>query len=337
MDQTTHCCKLAPLSLTAHQNIMYIRDGTKCVYESEMSNLPLLKIVNLMRGASTVDSFRDELAVGEFSSQCMPAVREGKTSPFSPMRLDALLMLLVEQGSADIQVDYPPFRVDAKSFVTLMPTHVIQLMRMDDAFKGKLLIVSRGFLDRFNQAGVKNRSVASYMEARKNPITSLNKAEFDVVLQGVERVREKVKVKGHYYQKEALQTAVVALCIDLANIFVHHRGTLSTPSLSRKEELFEQFLQLLHTHCREHHGVAFYASQLCISPQYLSMLLREQTGKSANKWIDDAVLMEAKMLLKTPLLSVQQVAEQLHFSDQSTFGKFFKKHIGLSPLEFRRS
>ena len=67
------------------------------------------------------------------------------------------------------------------------------------------------------------------------------------------------------------------------------------------------------------------------------MLLREQTGKSANKWIDDAVLMEAKMLLKTPLLSVQQVAEQLHFSDQSTFGKFFKKHIGLSPLEFRRS
>ena len=83
--------------------------------------------------------------------------------------------------------------------------------------------------------------------------------------------------------------------------------------------------------------MAFYASQLCISPQYLSMLLREQTGKSANKWIDDAVLMEAKMLLKTPQLSVQQVAEQLHFSDQSTFGKFFKKHIGLSPLEFRRS
>ena len=301
-----------------------------------MSNLPLLKIVNLMRGASTVDSFRDELAVGEFSGQCMPDFREGEASPFSPMRLDALMMLLVEEGSADIQIDYAPFKVVAHSFVTLMPTHVIQVIRMDACFKGRLLIVSRGFLDRF-QTGMKNRSVASYMEARKNPITPLNKAEVDVILQGIERVREKVKVKGHYYQKEALQTAVVALCIDLANTFVHHRGTLSAPSLSRKEELFEQFLQLLHTHCREHHGVAFYASQLCISPQYLSMLLREQTGKSANKWIDDAVLMEAKMLLKTPQLSVQQVAEQLHFSDQSTFGKFFKKHIGLSPLEFRRS
>ena len=70
-----------------------------------MSNLPLLKIVNLMRGASMVDSFKDELAVGEFSGQCMSAVREGEVSPFAPMRLDALLMLLVEQGSADIQVD----------------------------------------------------------------------------------------------------------------------------------------------------------------------------------------------------------------------------------------
>ncbi|MGM9796193.1 MAG: helix-turn-helix domain-containing protein [Parabacteroides sp.] len=301
-----------------------------------MSNLPLLKIVNLMRGASMIDSFRDELAVGEFSGQCMPDVREGEASPFAPMRLDALLMLLVEEGSADILIDYAPFKVVAQSFVTLMPTHVIQIVRMDECFKGKMLIVSRDFLDRF-QTGMKNRSVANYMEARKNPITPLCKVEVDVILQGIERVREKVKVKGHYYQKEALQTAVVALCIDLANIFVHHRGTFSTPSLSRKEELFEQFLQLLRTHCREHHGVAFYASQLCISPQYLSMLLREQTGKSANKWIDDAVLMEAKMLLKTPQLSVQQVAEQLHFSDQSTFGKFFKKHIGQSPLEFRRS
>ena len=301
-----------------------------------MSNLPLLKIVSLMCGTSAVDSFRDELAVGEFSARYMLAIREGENSPFSPMRLDALVMLLVEEGSADIQIDYAPFKVEAQSFVTLMPTHMIQLMRIDACLKGKMLIVSRDFLDRF-RTGIKNGSVANYMEARKNPITPLGKSEIEVVLQGIERVREKVKIKGHYYQREALQTAVVALCIDLANIFVHHRGTLSTPSLSRKEELFEQFLQLLHTHCREHHGVAFYASQLCISPQYLSMLLREQTGKSANKWIDDAVLMEAKMLLKTPQLSVQQVAEQLHFSDQSTFGKFFKKHIGLSPLEFRRS
>ena len=127
-----------------------------------MSNLPLLKIVSLMCGTSAVDSFRDELAVGKFNGQSMLAIREGENSPFSPMRLDALVMLLVEEGSADIQIDYAPFKVEAQSFVTLMPTHMIHLMRIDACLKGKMLIVSRDFLDRF-RTGIKNGSVANYM------------------------------------------------------------------------------------------------------------------------------------------------------------------------------
>ena len=61
------------------------------------------------------------------------------------------------------------------------------------------------------------------------------------------------------------------------------------------------------------------------------------TGKSANKWIDESLIVEAKILLKTPDITVQRVADLLNFSDQSTFGKFFKKHVGLSPMEFRKS
>ena len=57
------------------------------------------------------------------------------------------------------------------------------------------------------------------------------------------------------------------------------------------------------------------------------------TGKSANKWIDESLIVEAKILLKTPDITVQRVADLLNFSDQSTFGKFFKKHVGLSPME----
>ena len=83
--------------------------------------------------------------------------------------------------------------------------------------------------------------------------------------------------------------------------------------------------------------MTFYADKLFITPQYLSLILKELTGMSANKWIDDALVAEAKVLLKAPQMTVQQVADQLHFSDQSTFGKFFKKHMGISPMEYRRS
>ena len=90
-------------------------------------------------------------------------------------------------------------------------------------------------------------------------------------------------------------------------------------------------------YCKEQHVVSFYAEQLYITPQYLSLILKELTGRSANKWIDEALMQEAKILLKAPQATVQQVAVALHFSDQSTFGKFFKKHAGMSPMEYRKN
>lgn len=130
-----------------------------------------------------------------------------------------------------------------------------------------------------------------------------------------------------------MQNAFVGFLLEIANIFMGKKDGLLMPALSRKEELFEQFLQLLFEHCKEQHVVTFYAEKLFITPQYLSLILKELTGKSANKWIDDALIVEAKILLKAPQATVQQVADMLHFSDQSTFGKFFKKHMGISPMD----
>lgn len=75
---------------------------------------------------------------------------------------------------------------------------------------------------------------------------------------------------------------------------------------------FQHFLELLLTHSKSEHGVNFYAEKLCITPQYLSLILKELTGKSASKWIDEALLMEAKVLLKTPNSTIQQVADMLN-------------------------
>lgn len=176
-----------------------------------------------------------------------------------------------------------------------------------------------------------------YMQIRKNPCAILNSEETGHLAAQFSILREKVKLRTHCFQKEALQNALVGFYIELANIFMGKKELMTTPALSRKEELFEQFLHLLFEHCKEQHVVTFYAEKLFITPQYLSLILKELTGKSANKWIDDALIVEAKMLLKAPQATVQQVADILHFSDQSTFGKFFKKHLGISPMEYRKS
>ena len=182
----------------------------------------------------------------------------------------------------------------------------------------------------------RTQAIANYMEIRKNPCTELEPEETAKLAGSMQVIREKMRERTHFYQKELVQNAFIGFLLDLGNIMLSKKDRLIRPTLSRKEELFEQFLQLLFEHCKEQHVVTFYAEKLFITPQYLSLILKELTGKSANKWIDDALIVEAKILLKAPQATVQQVADILHFSDQSTFGKFFKKHIGISPMEYRK-
>ena len=71
------------------------------------------------------------------------------------------------------------------------------------------------------------------------------------------------------------------------------------------------------------------------TPDYLSKIIRECDEQSALKWITNAVVTEAKLLLRRPDMNVSQVAIELNFPDQSTFGKFFKRNTGMAPARYR--
>jgi AraC-like DNA-binding protein len=86
-----------------------------------------------------------------------------------------------------------------------------------------------------------------------------------------------------------------------------------------------------------HRSVGFYADRLNVTPKYFSEVIKKQTGKTAGEWIDDAVLLEAKVLLQDIDLGIAQISDRLNFCDQSVFGKFFKTHTGISPIEYRKA
>lgn len=304
-----------------------------------MEKLPLIELTELNKSITFRDSFQDIFSIADLDGS---VYIENFDSPehFVPMRLNALLMVLTFEGTLEIYLDYVSYTVKSNSFITIMPTHAFQLGRISKDFKGRLLIASKEFLDDCNMGGGRGnrtQAIANYMEVRKNPCTELEPEETEKLANAMQVIRGKIHERTHFYQKELVQNAFIGYLLELGNIFLSKKDSLIRPTLSRKEELFEQFLQLLFEHCKEQHVVTFYAEKLFITPQYLSLILKELTGKSANKWIDDALIVEAKILLKAPQATVQQVADILHFSDQSTFGKFFKKHIGVSPMEYRKS
>jgi AraC-like DNA-binding protein len=83
--------------------------------------------------------------------------------------------------------------------------------------------------------------------------------------------------------------------------------------------------------------VKFYADILCITPRYFSKIVKENSGKSPNEWIDEYIMQEAKALLKSGNFTVQQVSDELNFPSQSFFGKYFKRHTGVMPSKYKKT
>ena len=100
--------------------------------------------------------------------------------------------------------------------------------------------------------------------------------------------------------------------------------------------LFEKFKEILFKDFTKQRSVDYYANSLNVTRKYLSEVIKVNSGKTARNWIDDFVMLEAKILLQNKALTVNHISEILNFSNQSAFGRFFKIHAAVSPLEYRK-
>jgi len=139
----------------------------------------------------------------------------------------------------------------------------------------------------------------------------------------------------HIYKAEVLRLLYAVFLLDLQN--VQDRTIVHRQLSQRVEDIFIGFIRLLPDHFIEHHDIPFYASRLCISPVYLSRVVRQVSGRTVIDYINHMLLMEACFLLRTSKLSIAQISDRLHFSDTPSFSKFFSRMKGLSPREYRES
>lgn len=100
-------------------------------------------------------------------------------------------------------------------------------------------------------------------------------------------------------------------------------------------QIANYFFQLIEQYGAEKHNIDFYADKLHLSPKYVQTLIKKTTGRSAYSYIEDALLKEAKRLLAKNKQTIQQIAAQLKFCDQSYFGAFFKRMTGMTPKTYR--
>lgn len=145
--------------------------------------------------------------------------------------------------------------------------------------------------------------------------------------------------KSHFFAEEISYSYFYIMLTDMADMMWRRYGKevpSRHPDMRRADNIIKDFVKLLQENIETHTDVGFYAEKLYISKQYLSLIVKEKTMVPIGTIISTLRAEVAAGLLRDPDMSIQQIAHRLSFSDQSSFGKFFKKHSGLSPLKYRQ-
>lgn len=146
--------------------------------------------------------------------------------------------------------------------------------------------------------------------------------------------------KEHRFAEEINYAYFYILLTDMADMMwnIYGKGAPSHMSdMTRSDKILKDFMALLNNHILAETSVAFYAEKLCISKKYLSLIVKQKTHANISTIMSVIRTETASRLLRDPEMTIQQIAEMMSFSDQSSFGKFFKKHTGMSPLKYRQN
>jgi AraC family transcriptional activator of pobA len=139
----------------------------------------------------------------------------------------------------------------------------------------------------------------------------------------------------HAYREEILRSLLHILLHEVAPIYSAQHVS-SNAIQTRSQLIAAEFKKLVNSHYATERSLTFYANKLCITPKHLAETVKGVTGKRAVEWLAEAVVLEATVLLQNPALSIGQIADTLHFADQSTFGRFFRNNTGASPASYRQ-
>ena len=169
-----------------------------------------------------------------------------------------------------------------------------------------------------------------------NPSARLNEAEMDIMNHGIGLIG-KIVSADLPYKKEVLNSVVSSMFYMIMGVWNDRAEDNRLSNSTRSRMIFDQFIKLVSEYHTQYRNVGFYADKLCLTPKYLSKLIKNATGRSAPDWIDSYVILEAKNLLKYSSVTVKEIVYKLNFPNQSVFYKFFKARTGMTPTEYRNS
>ena len=247
--------------------------------------------------------------------------------------IDYYAIVILLEGEMQCSINLHHLQAKAPSIITLLPDFVLHVNAISE--NCRMLIIAHN--DKFaDDLQMNDYSYRAKQAARAYPCKELTEEQLQTSIQYFHLLQEVLR-------QQPCNPNVRDCVLKLTSSLFHYlQGSFSAlyerqATCSRAEQLMADFYSLVEQNSIQHKKIAWYAEQLCITPKYLANVIKKTTGRPVGAWLDEHILLQAKTLLTTTRLTVQQIADRLGFKNQSHFGTFFRRHTGVSPALFRKN
>ena len=295
--------------------------------EKELVELSVPQIKELVGYKDNLDDFY------VFRTSSGDQFLEGRT-----LRIKAFTIVLCTDGMENGSVNLRDVSINKGSLLMSFPSNVLKIENGYPRAIVRGITLSQDFMQMMH-VDIKN-SLPLFMRLAYNPLISLTQKQQEDIERYLDLLENISTNDKLVHRDQIVRGLLMAMFYHISDLYEQSPQITNEKERSvrnRREEYFAKFIALLTENFRRERAVGFYAEQMCVTPKYLSLLIKDFSGKSAAEWIDNYVITEAKTLLRYSTMSIQEVAYTLNFSSQSFFGKYFKHLTGMSPSEYKLS
>ena len=248
-----------------------------------------------------------------------------------PVRLKCEMFVLCTRGEVKALINLNEVQVHANDVITLMPGTIFQI----NEIIGELKIYFLGFSSSFiEQSGQSHSMLDAIFLTLGRPVITLKpegtimmEQYLQMVIAMYEKLNEKVR---HWITPNLYNDVHTGISI------LYKSRQYDKMPLSKSELLCRNFMQLVTQNYNQTRNVGWYAKKLDITHAHLCAVVKQITGKTCADVIASMVIMDAKSQLKSTNLTIQAISDSLNIASISFFGKYFKRYVGMSPLEYRK-
>lgn len=256
-----------------------------------------------------------------------------------PCRFDGLLMLYCIEGHLKLSVNLNEYDIRDNHLVITTPGHILKVSQVAGSEQLKYVIVAMSSKFAMGLKVDLKKIMNEGIALMEIPVMKLDEGMSSLMQQHLSLAANVINSDSSFREDSVTSIVSSMICL-VAGLWADRINELreeAAQTTTRSRMVLEQFIRLVGQYHTKYRNVGFYADKLCLTPKYLSKLIKTASGKSAPEWIDSYVILEAKNLLKYSDIAIKEIVYRLNFPNQSVFYKFFKARTGMTPSEYRNS